>query len=565
MDTKEISTIPRLLKESAEVYPDRPALIARDRGKDRIVTYGQLSQIVMRMAQGLASLGVRYGERIAILGPNSPEWAQAYLAITLAGGVCVPIDSLLSPNEIRHLLFDAEARIAFVASKFLDTVLDNPRGFPGPDHVILLNHGEKGNHPGTMSLEDLMAKGGKKGTTLPEGLGPQDLAAIIYTSGTTGNPKGVMLTHGNIISDVEACRRAIRIEEERFLSVLPLHHTFECTAGFLLPLRTGCTVTFARSLKSRDILEDLKASRATVMLGVPLLFQKMLEGMVRAIDRRPYLQRGAFKSMLKIVRTWEKFGRPYLGRKIFKGLRERAGLGTLKYLVVGGAPLMPHIPRGFRRLGFTMLQGYGLTEASPVLTLNPPESPLDSSVGIPLPGVQVRIIEPDEDGTGELAFKGPMIMKGYYKNPEATRHVLDEDGWLKTGDLGYQDKNGYVYISGRAKNLIVSPAGKNIYPEEIEAELNRSIFILESMVYGKRANDTGEEVCALIVPDYRMIGKRYPGGHLEDFEIERIISREVRAVNKQMASFKKIKSFKIVNEEFPKTSTRKIKRHLMQV
>ncbi len=559
---KGIMTLPEMLAGSSREFADRPALVARDPGGDRVISYKELGTRVKAIARGLVKLGVKPGDRCVILGPNSPEWAMSYLSVTTAGGVCVPIDSLLSDNEIRRLIADAKAKVAFVAPKFMDCVLETGRGFPAPSKVIALAH-EPGSVPeGVMTMRALEGQGNTK-TKLPK-RSLEDLAAIIYTSGTTGTPKGVMLTHKNIVSDVAACYQAVDFGHERFLSVLPMHHTFECTAGFLLPIYSGCTITFARSLKSKSILEDLQASRATVMLGVPLLFQKMIEGIHRAVSKKSPLQRAAFRTLMTMVKAGEKAGRKDLGVALFRSLREKAGLGSLKFLVVGGAPLMPWIPREFRRLGILMLQGYGLTEASPVLTINPMEAPKDESIGKTLPGVEAKVLEPDATGVGELVFRGPMVMKGYYRNKGATKEALDKEGWLRTGDLGYIDDEGYIYVCGRAKDLIVTPAGKNVYPEEIESELNRSPYILESMVYGKPTNTGGEEVCALIVPDYEIIGEHAGKKELTDDYVRSLIAKEVKKANQQLASYKRIKTFNLREEEFPKTSTRKIKRHLVK-
>ncbi len=555
-------TLPEMVRRSAYEFGDRPALIAREPQGDRVITFGELGSKVESLAGGLIACGLPKNGKCAILGPNSPEWAVAYLAITSAGGICVPIDTLLSENEILHLMADAKVAMAFVAPEFMDCVLDTTKGFPKPKQVIALTLDTKGIPGDAMPFEELVRKGQQSQDPLPH-MVPEDIAAIIYTSGTTGSPRGVMLTHGNIVSDITACYQAIKFKQEHFLSVLSMHHMFECTAGFLLPIYSGSTITFARSLKSRSILEDLKASRATVMFGVPLLFRKMLDGIHRTISRTPSAQQMIFHILMNAIKTGEKLGIKNLGMHLFKNLREEAGLGSLRFLVVGGAPLMPQIPREFRWLGIKMLQGYGLTEASPVLTFNPVDKPVDESIGKPLSGVEVRILEPDETGIGELAFKGPMIMKGYYKAPEATREVLDSDGWLKTGDLGYQDKKGYLYICGRAKNFIVTPAGKNVYPEEIEAEINLSPFVLESMVYGHNKG-SGEEVRAVIVPNYETIGEHSQGKNLSDQDVHKLISKVVKKANKALAAFKRVKSFTLIDEEFPKTSTRKIKRHLFK-
>ena len=558
-------TIPGVLERSARLYPDRKALVARLKEGDRATTYRELKDEVEHVASGLIALGLKRGDRVAILGPNSPEWAKAYLGILRAGGINVPLDSLLSNNELIQLTAKSNVRMAFAAPRFLEIFTETPDAFPELEQVFCLSSAAAPPLPGVISMDQLMETGSPKATGFPKPE-PGDLAAIIFTSGTTGTPKGVMLTHWNIVSDCISCQIAIDIREERFLSVLPMHHTFECTAGFMLPLFCGCCITFARSLKSRYILEDMKASRCSVMLGVPLLFQKMMEGMLRAVNRAPMHRKLLFHSMWNLVQTAERLGNKSLGKVLFREMRKKAGLGHIRYFVVGGAPLPSYIPRFFRHLGIELLQGYGLTESSPVLTINPPEAPIDESVGKPLPGVEVRVLDPDSDGIGELAFRGPMIMKGYLDNPEATAEVKDGDGWLHTGDLGYVDKHGYVFVCGRGKNLIVTAAGKNVYPEEIESMLNKSAIILESMVYGRVAGESmAEDVCAIIVPDYEMLAKVHPEKQMDDARLRILIDKEIRAVNRELASYKRIKSFEIINEELPKTSTKKIKRHLFKL
>ncbi len=562
------NTIPELLMQAGAAYGDRPAHSALD--IPRSVTFRELADDVKLLARGLVALGLRPGDRVVILGKNSPEWGRAYLAVSMAGGVNVPVDSLLSENEIRQLFAGAGARFAFADPRFIDILQDCPRGFPLPDFMFSLvpAAAREQAREGVMSVDDIRAAGeGAAGPGLPH-VESSDLAAIIFTSGTTGSPKGVMLTHSNLVSDVLACERAIAgylaIGEERFLSVLPMNHTFECTAGFLLPIYTGAHVTYARSLRSKYLMEDIRSSGTTIMLGVPLLFQKMVEGIFRAVEKAPPVRRHAFRAMMKLVRLGEKAGKKDLGKVLFRSLRGKAGLGSIKFFISGGAALPLFVSRDFNRLGMLILQGYGLTEASPVLTINPPDAPRNETIGKPLPGVQVKVLQPDSQGIGELCFRGPMVMKGYLNDQEATGQVID-DGWLATGDLGFVDEDGYVHVCGRSKNLIVTAAGKNVYPEEIEAELNRRPFILESMIYGRpRSGTAGEDVCAVIVPDYEVIGEYYPGRTLAESEVEELISQEVKTVNNTIASYKRIKEFHLINEELPKTSTRKIKRHLIK-
>jgi len=557
-----VFSIPEMLYRSVSDFGSKKALTIFKGGRYVDYTYEDLWEWVTGVASGLKASGFGYREKAAILGPNSPEWAISYLAILTAGGICVPIDSLLKRYEFKHILKETKVKWIFLANKYLDDILEINEELKTLKHIILFESQGKTSKKVT-TLEEMFLKGKKK-KFKPVFVNPKEVAALIYTSGTTGKAKGVMLTHFNIVSDAAACYKSLPIyETDRFLSVLPMHHTFECTAGFILPLYSGAHITFARSLKSRDILQDLKNAKTTVMLGVPLLFEKLYERMIKAIENAPFVKKTLIKSFLGVVGISEKFGlQEKMAKKLFKSLREKAGLGHLRFFVSGGAPLPPYLPKEFRKFGINLIQGYGLTEASPVLTVNHPDYPIDESVGLALPEVEVKVLNPDKDGVGELCFKGPMVMKGYYENPEATKASFTEDGFLKTGDLGYIDEKGYIYVCGRAKNVIVTPAGKNVYPEEVEFELNKSPYILESLVFGYPVRG-GEEVWAVIVPDYEAIDADFEGKHLTEKDIEELIAKEVKACMSKLAMFKRVKRFIIRDEELPKTTTRKIKRHLV--
>jgi len=558
-----IFSIPEVIQRSAEDFASSKALSIFRKGSYQDFTYAEVGKLVKHIAFGLKSLGFPYKEKCAILGPNSPEWGLAYLGVLSAGGICIPIDSLLKHYEVFHILKETKVKWIFLSIKYLDDILEIDEDLNQIKHIIVFESEIDIKSKKVITLEELIFKGEKKPKKLsfPD---VSEVAVIIYTSGTTGRAKGVMLTHKNIISDVSACYKSLPIyETDRFLSVLPMHHTFECTAGFLLPLYSGAHITFARSLKSRDILEDLKNSRTTVMLGVPLLFQKLYERIMKGIEKVSFPKKALIRSFLKVVDFSSKFGmEEKFARNLFKNLREKAGLSSLRFFVCGGAPLPSYLPKAFRKFGIKLIQGYGLTEASPVLTVNHPDNPVDESVGLPLPEVKVKVRNFDSEGIGELCFKGPMIMKGYYQNPAATKNAFDEEGFLCTGDLGYVDENGYVYICGRAKNVIVTPSGKNVYPEEIENEINKSPYILESVVFGF-PTEGGEEVWAVIVPDYESIEKDFPLKELNEDQIEKIISQEIKKYTQNLAMFKRIKKFVIRDEEFPKTTTRKVKRHLV--
>jgi long-chain acyl-CoA synthetase len=353
---------------------------------------------------------------------------------------------------------------------------------------------------------------------------------------------------------------------DSMISVLPLHHTFEATAGFLFPLYTGCSITYARSLKSKELIEDIKNSGTTLMVGVPLLFEKMYEGMRRNLKKLPLPKRTLVNLLFMTSQGASALGKKDLGVVLFKSLREKAGLNTVKHFVSGGAALPPYISEFFNLLGIRLYQGYGLTETSPVLTANPPYAMKHSTVGLPLPGVEVKIINEDNNGIGEIVAKGPNIFPCYYKNPQATAETF-QDEWFLTGDLGWIDEEGYLTITGRKKNLLVTGGGKNVYPEEIEALLNQQPHILESLVLGvPRPGGMGDEVEALIVPNYEVLDKEAEENNIKwtPEQIEAVIKKEIAEVCTRLAEYKRIKKFSVHPEELAKTSTKKIKRYLYQ-
>lgn len=552
-------TLPGMVRRSAYDFKDRPALIAKGPQGDRVITFTELGIMVESMARGLIACGLKENAKCAILGPNSPEWAIACMAISSAGGVCVPIDTQLTKKEILHLISDAEVDTAFAAPEFLDCLLDITGDFAKPRQVIALTLDNKEITGDGIPFGGLISKGQEAPGALPQRV-PEDPAAIIYTSGTTGSPKGVILTHANIVSDITACYQVLKCKQEHFLSILPLHHSFELTVGLFLPIYSGSSITFVRNQRSGGILEELRSSRATVILGCPFMFQRMLKEVNGAIQGVPAVEK-ATHILLKAVKVGEKFGINGLAEFFFNDVRKAVGIDSLRFLLVCGSPVTPKIPREFRWLGIKMLQCYGLSEAGPVLTFNPVDKPVDKSLGKPLSGVEVRIIGPDSTGVGELAFKGPMIMKGYHRASGATREVLDSEGWLKTGDLGYQDEKGYLYLLGRAGNLIVTPAGEYICPEEIETAINLRPFIRESLVYGCQKGD-GEEVRAAILPDYEAIGEHSPGRQMSDEYVHRLISGMVKKANKTLPPFKKVGSFTLLDKELPRNSAGKVMRRV---
>ena len=554
-----------ILRDSRGKWGGRPCMKQFDGEKFVDISFEQFADKVSRIGRGLLALGLAREDKIAILSENRPEWGASYLGSLAAGCVNVPLDALLKIAGWSHILRDSETKALIVSKNFLPEFEQIFDELPELKYLICMDKPSPGSI--ATSLADLEEKGLQYRGAIPESK-PEDLAAILYTSGTTGQAKGVMLTHGNIASDIDGILQKIDANiSDNFLSVLPIHHTFECTCGFLTPIAAGCCITYARGLASKLIVEDIKSNNATILLGVPLLFEKMYAGLMKAISKKPPLTRAVFRASYGISKLMLGLFKSEAGRTIFKGLREKAGLSSLRLLVAGGAPMPPEVARAFNLLGFTFIQGYGLTESAPVLTINTIERRKDDSIGFAIPGAEIKIIDADNRGIGQIIAKGPMIMKGYYKNKSATDEVL-RDGWLYTGDSGWKDEEGFFYIAGRLKNVIVTPAGKNVYPEEVEAVLNTSPFILESLVLGRPLRGTrGEEIQAIIVPDFEYFDSvaAERDKKFSQEEIEKTIKKEVNERCSALADFKKVKYIQIREEEFEKTSTRKIKRYLFSL
>ncbi len=558
----ENKSLVEILRQSRDVFGDKTCMKRFNGERFVNISFREFADKAFRIGKGLLSLGFSAEDKVAILSENRPEWGASYFGVLSAGCINVPLDALLKIAGWSHILRDSQAKALIVSQNLLpefEQIFDDL-----PDLKFLICMDNPGPDSIAISLDELEDKGSQFQGEMPEP-GLSDLAAIIYTSGTTGQAKGVMLTHGNIVSDINGVFQVIELQEnDNFLSVLPIHHTFECTGGFLTPFAGGGCITYARGLASKLIVEDIKNNKATILLGVPLLFEKMHAGLLRAVSKKPPVTRMMFKASYGVSRIMQDLFKAEAGKKIFHGLREKAGLSSIRLMVAGGAPMPPEIARAFNLLGFIFIQGYGLTESSPVLTVNPINRRKDASIGVPIPGAEMKIIDKDNRGIGHILAKGSMIMKGYYKNQTATDEIL-KDGWLYTGDSGWVDDEGYYYITGRLKNVMVTPAGKNVYPEEIEAELNRSPYILESLVRGRPLGGTrGEEIEAVIVPDFEYfdaVGAEQ-GIKFSQEKIEKTIKSEVSERCSSLADFKRVKYVEIRIEEFEKTSTRKIKRYL---
>jgi long-chain acyl-CoA synthetase len=512
----EIITIKEMLERNAEKYHDRVAFQMKEGKSYCQITYGKTLHLVGRIQTVLIKTGIKSGDRVALISENRPEWALSYLAIVGLGAIAVPLDAFLNPEEVQPLLKDSDTKAIILSKKYIDYI---------------------------------------KKTKLEE----RSLFMEEFENFPT--PASTLTGEVKLMSNVVSVASLFdTVPKENLLSILPLHHTFETTVGFLAPFYKGSIITFAESLKSNKILANMQETGVTAMCGVPLLYQLLYNSIVREVEEKN-LSKLNLSKLFSILFLISKFFRNVidvnLGKFLFASVHKKFG-GKIRFFVSGGAALDPDIARNFEIMGFTMLQGYGLTESSPVLACCTLEKNKIGSVGQPIPGIEIRI-----SGTGkvgEILAAGHSIMKGYYNQKEFTSRVLI-DNWLHTGDLGYLDENGYLFITGRSKDIIVTASGVNVYPEVIEFSLNKIPVVKESCVIGVKVKDGlrkgAEEVVALIVPDIEYLEKL---GNEDDESIKEMIAQEVQNYNRRIADSKRIARFIIRKEELPKTRLKKLKR-----
>lgn len=553
-----VAHVQALADFAAERYGAAPFLLRHTGAGWEAMSFTEAARAVHAFAALLAREGVRSGDRVALQGENRPEWGLAYLAILEAGGVVVPLDPQLREHEMGEILSAAGARHAVADGR----------------HIALLEQARSGRVPGlrlvTLDADDEGLPSWPEAQRTfagararpPDG-DPGSLAVLLFTSGTTGHPKGVMLSHANLLHNVEAVEASFAFDPgDRFLSLLPLHHTFEATAGFLCPLRIGASVAVARGLKSGTLREDLTSSGATIMLGVPLLYEKLLAALRRGLDEAPPARRRTVAFLLGVVRLARRATGLRVGTVLLRALRERSGLVRVRMFVSGASALPADVFWGFVDFGWNVVEGYGLTECSPVVAANRPDDTRPGTVGPPLEGVEVRIEAPDANGDGEVVVRGPNVMLGYFGDPEATAEVL-QAGAFHTGDLGRLDPDGRLRITGRLKNMIATAAGKKIYPEEVEAVLGASPYVREVVVAaGREADGDREEVHAHVVPDLEAIDAHAASeGKTRDAAyVEALLRQEVDARGRLLAPYKRVKKVIVRDAEFPRTASGKIRR-----
>ena len=548
-----------MLKNTEEKFSDRPAYLFKTdkEGVFKEIKYKEFINEINFLGTRLINIGLK-NKRIAVISENRYEWEVSYLAVAAGTGVIVPLDKALPNNEIESLISRSEVE-AVIYSESYNEIMDKLRKENSTNLKYYISMDKEENEGNLYSFKKLVEDGKKlveKGNKefIDAKINNQDMGIMLFTSGTTAVSKAVMLSHKNIVSNLMDIASVIKIDEnDRFLSFLPLHHTFECTVGFLYPVSKGAAIAFCDGI--RHIAENVKEYQITAMISVPILFETMYKRVIKAIEKKGKLEQ--VKKGIKISNFLLKF-KIDMRKKIFKDIHESFG-GKVNIFVAGGAALDQETEKGFNELGIKMYQGYGLTETSPVIAAEDDKYRKLGSIGKAFPSLDVKILDKDDDGVGELIVKGPSVMLGYYNNEEATKETIEPDGWLHTGDLAKIDDEGYIFISGRKKYVIVLKNGKNIYPEELEILLNKIEGVKESFVYGKPQDDGDYKICCKLVYDEEIMKTNY---NLEDEEkIKEHLWQEVKKVNKTMPAYKYIREIKITTKDFIKTTTQKIKRH----
>jgi len=530
------------LRHWSENDPGKTALIFRNKeGEYARLGYRDLYLSSLRLKSTLAGMGFKPGDRIALYGENSINWVISYLSIHFLGAVIVPLDSLFGAAEIINFLNFSGSKGIITARAYAEKLREEP---------AIITSGIP-----LLPMESLIGEPADYMSSEPHTTAPDDLMAILFTSGTTGIPKGVQLTSDNVFSTVNAILKSVDVtEDDNVLNILPLHHGYSSIVALLSPLFAGATVTFSESLKSGDLLSAVRETGVTIFPGVPRLFEILYNEIEKRADRLPFPQWFIFRGLRKVSEFgWKRLGLR-MGNIFFRQIHKPFGR-RLRFFTSGGARLDPEIMGGFLTLGFRMAEGYGLTETTAVSSLTSPYKPVPGSVGRPLPGVSIKIDSPDAEGVGEVCIKGPNITPGYYKNEHATRELF-RDGWLRSGDLGRIDLVGNLYITGRAKDVIVLPSGKNIYPEDVENLYKESPLIRELCIIPVKTPAgvlTGLRV--VVVPEMKEMHER--GIFTVGERIRSIISMK----GSSLPSYMRISDVVVFNGELPKTRLGKFKRN----
>ena len=564
-----MKTIPEIFFQTAEKFSQKPALLTKESGVYFSYTFEQVAKKVKIFSQTLLGLGIQKGEKVAILSENRPEWAIADLGIMSIGAITVPLHTTFNPKAISNVLNHSEAKAVVVASTdLLLKILLFQKELPFLEKIIyvekLNDDLKKVSDKKILNWDDLVAQAEFK-DFVPKNLNSEDVCTIIYTSGTTGNPKGVMLSHRNLLENVEAVKRAVPIKtSDLFLSFLPLSHVLERLAGYYVPLLTGASIAYAENIKK--LSQNLKETKPTILISVPRIFEKFYDVIQDKIASSSVFKQNLFHWALK--RKSSGFSHWLADHLIFKKIRNQLG-GRLRLTVSGGASLNKKIAKFFLKIGILILEGYGLTETSPVISVNQENDFKFGTVGKTLDNIKVKI-SPEK----EILIQGPSLMKGYYKDLTETQKAINKDNWFHTGDLGFIDQEGFLTVIGRKKEMLVTSGGKNIWPEVIEKEINHDPYVSQSMVIGHNR----KFISALIVPDWGEVKNflkaknllvKAPEELVKSPEMLDLFRERIELINRNFSHFEDIVRFKLIVDEFSQereelTPTLKLRRQLIE-
>lgn len=559
------NSIKEIFEHSIKTYANKEFILEKfdPKGRYEEISYEQFGKDVIGFGTALNRvLKLENRPRIMILSETTYDWYVSYVTLLCGDAIAIPTDKELPENELENVVKRSKADAIIYSEKKADSVKKIMEKFPQVKYFIKM-YSEDGLQNKTVGMQYLINEGTKFVNSGDDYFAkvetdPDEFKVLLFTSGTTSNAKGVMLTSRNLAENINAATAYAKVyPEDRFFSVLPLHHTYESTIGFLLPMAWGSSIAVCQGLK--HIVPNMLESKPSVLISVPLLIENLYKKINASIKKAG--KDGLVGSMLHITNTLKMVGVD-VKRKVFSDIYENLG-GNLRFIVSAAAPIDAKIGKWVEDIGITFLQGYGLTETAPIAALTPEYQPKVGSAGKAIPKGEIRIEDPNEDGEGEVLIKTPTLMIGYYEDEKATNEVIeviDGERWFHSGDIGYLDKDGFLYITGRSKNVIVTQNGKNIYPEEIELLLAQVPEIKECMVYGKQdeKDPSNKEliISVKVIPNLDKIGE-----NLTDEEIREIIWPKIKEVNKKLTSYKAIKNLEIKHDEFEKTTTMKIKRY----
>ncbi|MCL2440359.1 MAG: AMP-binding protein [Treponema sp.] len=555
----------QLLQDQAKNFANKDMILYRA-GKQREFTrwtFSRFSDECQRIARGLLAAGLTKGDRVVLWAENRPEWMSVWMGTVIAGIYIVPVDFLSTEQECLNIIKLTNAKAFFFSGRkreFAGSLSSN--GVSVSVSVCISPEDDESSSDQQTEYLNFGKDNGGQELPSPDSIPFDYPASIVFTSGTTGFAKGVTLSHKNIISNTSGAIRILEPnDKDVFIDVLPLHHTYATTCSFIAPFAAGVPVVIVEKIVGKIVIDDIRDGGVTFLIGVPLLFDKVKTAIDTGYSKLSPFIRMPLNALRRIALKRAKAGKFEFGQKVFRFIRKKAGLQSIRIMVAGGGPLSVKTSDFFDSFGFNIVQGYGMSENSPLITVNTPRHKNNASVGLPIDYTDIKILDPGPDGNGEITCKSPSIMLGYFENEEATKEVITEDGWLLTGDLGYIDEQGYLFIKGRKKNLIVGSGGKNIYPEEVESHFFSSRFIAEVLVVGRKLSG-GEIIYAVMVPNYENIKEDYPGKENDEGFVKNLIKTEVEEANRSLPVYKKIGDFCIRKEMFEKNAQQKIRRFL---